>query len=264
MNTVFALKVILSFFVGGVYAIGATVIADKLGSKIGGLISALPSTVLFGLLFIAWTQSVQVSVSAMTIVPATIGLACVYLVTYVTLVKKNVWLAVLVAGLIWAVFAYGLLALHVTNLFLSILIFCVFFCIAYVFINHIYTIPAKQGNKITYTTKILLLRGIISGGVVAFSVLMAKIGGPVLGVMFSTFPAMFTSTVLITYFSHGHEFSSAMGKSSLFGWISSLIFTIVAYYSLLPLGVFFGTLLALLACYGSAYAVYQLTVKKHG
>src|SRR6185437_15423911 len=80
MSDLFTLKLCLSFFVGGLYVVIATVFADKFGSKIGGLISGLPSTVLFGLLFIAWTQNTQAAVDATTPIPAVVGVACFFLI----------------------------------------------------------------------------------------------------------------------------------------------------------------------------------------
>lgn len=69
MNTLFLIKLALSFLIGGLWIIVATIVADKLGSKIGGLIGGLPSTIMFGLFFIGWTQGPAVAVQATTIAP---------------------------------------------------------------------------------------------------------------------------------------------------------------------------------------------------
>lgn len=78
MADLFIVKLILSFFVGGLYTIISTVAADKFGSKIGGLISGLPSTALFGLFFIGWTQNPQASSEATTLIPASLGVSCIF------------------------------------------------------------------------------------------------------------------------------------------------------------------------------------------
>src|SRR5260221_14387282 len=93
MVDLFTLKLILSFVVGGSYVIGATIVADNLGTKLGGLIAGLPSTILFGLLFIAWTQNTQASVEATTLLPAVIGVACFFLITYVYFIRYTIWMA---------------------------------------------------------------------------------------------------------------------------------------------------------------------------
>jgi uncharacterized membrane protein (GlpM family) len=263
MADIFLLKVVLSFIVGSAYTLVSTVTADKLGPKIGGLISGLPSTVLFGLVFIGWTQSIEATVDATTLIPAIIGVACLFLITYIYFVKRNIWLAVFLAILVWSIAAYVLLALHITSFIVSIVIFFVLYSVGYVFVTRIFKISTVKGNKIVYSPQVFLMRGLISGFIVALSVILAKTGGPVLGGMVSAFPAMFSSSLLITYFAHGPAFSSAIAKNSLFAWISTLIFVIVARYTYIPLGIIFGSIVALLASYISAYFLYNAVVRKH-
>jgi uncharacterized membrane protein (GlpM family) len=262
MVDIFAIKLILSFIVGGLYILFSTIAADKLGSKIGGLISGLPSTVLFGLFFIGWTQSDEASIAATTLMPAIIGVACLFLITFIALIKRSVWLAMGASFLVWGVTAYGLLA-NVHTFILSLGVFAVCYLVAYIFVHRIFTIKAVKGQTIAYSPKILLLRGIFSGTVVALSVLFAKFGGPVVGGMIATFPATFSSTLLITYFAHGADFSSAIAKSSLYAWISTLVFVIAARYLLEPLGIVWGLFFALVICYVTAYFLYTHVVKKH-
>lgn len=263
MIDIFLLKLILSFFVGGSYVLVSTIAADKMGSKIGGLISGLPSTVLFGLFFIGWTQSPQASVDATTVMPAVIGLACLFLITYIALVQRNIYIAIIGAFIVWIASAYGLFVLHVTDFFISVSIFIGLYLVASVFVTRVFSITAVKGNNIVYSPWSLVLRGIMSGGVVALSVLFAKIGGPMLGGMIATFPATFSSTLLITYIAHGAKFSSAIAKSSLSAWISTLVFVIAARYLMVPLGLFWGLCVALLLCYISAYFLYTYIIKKH-
>ncbi len=89
MDSFFLFKLTLSFFIGGLWIILATILADKLGSKVGGLISGLPSTALFSLFFISWTQSPAVAVEATTISPIVGGLTCLFLATYASLIHRG-------------------------------------------------------------------------------------------------------------------------------------------------------------------------------
>lgn len=52
----FALKVALSFLVGGAFVFGVIWASEKLGSRIGGAIAGWPSTILVGLAFIDITE----------------------------------------------------------------------------------------------------------------------------------------------------------------------------------------------------------------
>lgn len=264
MNSVFFIKLILSFLVGSSYILFSTIASDKLGSKIGGLITGLPSTVLLGLLFIGWTQNPDASVEATTLIPAIIGVACLFLITYVFLIKRNVWVAIFASTLIWTFTAYLLMSSHITSFFVSLVIFLVFFLIAYFFVTHIFIIPSSKGNRIVYSPKILLLRGLLSGLIVSLSVISAKVGGPLLGGIISAFPATFGSTLIITYFAHGPTFSASVAKNSLYAWVSTLIFLVVARYTINPIGILWGSLLALIVCYISAYFIYKYILRKNG
>ena len=263
MVDLFIIKLILSFFVGGLYTIISTVAADKFGSKIGGLISGLPSTALFGLFFIGWTQSPYTSAEATILIPASLGISCLFIVVYIYFIKYNFWLALFGAIFVWGSLAYGLIAFHVANFLISILLFCLFYLIGYFFVTRIFTISASQGKKITYSSKVIVARGLISGFIIAFSVIIAKIGGPVLGGLFATFPAMLTSTFLVTYFAQGSAFSAAVAKSSLFALVSIFIFVIVARYVFVPFGIVWGSIFALAVSYVYAYLLYMHVIKKH-
>ena len=55
MDTSFWLKLILGFIVGSLWVTLTTVSAERFGSKVGGLIGGLPSTVVIALLDIMFT-----------------------------------------------------------------------------------------------------------------------------------------------------------------------------------------------------------------
>ncbi|MDI9559183.1 MAG: DUF3147 family protein, partial [Pseudomonadota bacterium] len=55
MDNIFVLKLILSFIVGSLWITMVTILAEKYGTRIGGLMAGLPSTILISLFFIAWT-----------------------------------------------------------------------------------------------------------------------------------------------------------------------------------------------------------------
>ena len=95
------------------------------------------------------------------------------------------------------------------------------------------------------------------GAVIAFAVLMGKIGGPILGGIFSTFPAMFLSSLVITYKVGGADFSRAIGKSLLMSGMVTVPIYALAVGCLYPrVGLGFGTILALLLSTVVAYLTY--------
>ena len=65
----FILKLALSFLIGGIWITVASVAAERMGSKIGGVIGGLPSTAVVAFGFIGWTQGAQQAYDATTAFP---------------------------------------------------------------------------------------------------------------------------------------------------------------------------------------------------
>ena len=86
---IFLIKIILAFVIGAVWITLATVIAEKFGTKIGGMVLGLPSTTAISLFFIAWTQSPSVAAEATTIIPIIMGINTLFILGYVFVSKFN-------------------------------------------------------------------------------------------------------------------------------------------------------------------------------
>lgn len=262
MESIFLIKLFLSFFIGGLWVVLATVLADKLGSKIGGLVSGLPSTVMFGLFFLAWTQNPSIAVQATTIIPIVGGINCLFLVCYVYFVRKNIFQAIIASLTLWSFLSYILVRIRFDSYPLSILAYVCFLFLSFVIMEKILHIRSIKGKKIAYTPMSILSRGLLGGFVVALAVYLGKIGGPIFGGMFSMFPAMFVSTMLITFYSQGFSFSAATMKSSMISAISIVVYSIAARYTYIPLGLWLGTIVSIIVSFGSGIVIYKTVIPK--
>lgn len=262
MDTIFFLKLAMSFAIGGVWVILATISADRFGSKIGGLISGLPSTVMFGLFFLAWTQNPSVAVQATTIIPIVGGINCLFLVCYVFFVRKNLVKAIVTSLFLWSILSFLLVKINFNDYPVSLVGYGVFLMISFILMEHVLKVRSVKGKKIPYTPIIIVSRGLLGGLIVALSVFLGKIGGPVLGGMFSMFPAMFISTMIVTYLSHGAEFSAGTMKSSMVSGISIIVFSVVARYTFIPMGFGLGTLISVLISFGVGTLIYRFVISK--
>ncbi len=224
--------------------------------------SGLPTTVLFGLLFIAWTQSPRDSVEATTLIPAICGVDGLFILCYIYFLRFNIKIALGFAFLLWFICSFLLLTLHIHNFFYSLGIYACLTLASYYLIATRLKIKSVSGKKTLYTPAIILIRSLVSGSIVLFTVLMSYIGGPILGGIFGVFPALLTSTLMITYFAQGETFSIAVGKSSLIAILSAVIYVIFVRYTYLSLGILFGTIFSLTICYLFAYVLYTFVIKK--
>jgi len=262
MNDIFVIKLGLSFFVGSAWVTGATLIADRYGTKLGGLIAGLPSTVLLSLFFIGWTQSPSIAVEATTIVPIIAAVNALFLVVYISLVRMSFWLALFGSLLIWTVISFTLVLLEFSNFPLSLIIYIIVVLASYFVIEKGIKVKSETARKTKNTLGTFIFRGLLSGTIIASAVVMGKIGGPLLGGMFAVFPALFLGTLLITYFSHGSLFSSAVMKAALISAVSVVLYGVLVRYTYIPLGLWWGTLISIIFSFSAAYFIHVFILKR--
>lgn len=260
---IFYIKLILSFLVGGFWIAGATVLAEKFGSKIGGVITSLPSTIVLALFFIGWTQSVYIASEATTIVPATMGLSAIFTALYILLSRNKLYISIGLPLLFWFIIAFLFVKLNTNNFFFSFIVYLFLYFLSWIIGEKIVKIESQGKRSVKLTARQLLFRCLLGGSVIAFSVLMTRLGGPTLGGVFATFPAIMISTMIITYLSHGRDFSIAMMKVVMIsGGVNVVVyaFSVRIFYPLL--GLIDGTIISFLISLVSAYFMYQLINRK--
>jgi len=261
MNNIFLFKLILSFFIGGGWAIGTTIMAEKYGTKIGGLLAGFPSTTLIALFFIGWTQSAHAASQAAVMTPVVCGVNAFFVLIYIGLVKYKFSFAILGSISWWLFSAIILFYLKFNNYYLSIFLYILLLFTVLFIIKKKFATKAVINKKIKYTIGIVLFRGLISGSIISLAIILNKIGGPILGGIFSTFPAMFLSTMIITYRSSGANFSAAIMKSGIVGAITTVIYSGFVYYCY-SYGIITGTVIGIVGSFISGLVVYQFVLKK--
>ena len=258
----FIIKLILSFLIGGLWVTVATGLADRHGTKVGGFIAGLPSTALLSLFFIGWTQSPIIAVQATTIIPAIGAVNALFLLVYISLVRKNFWGALGGSFLVWFGCSFTLIFLDFDKFLISIFIYIAVLFGCFFLIEQVLRVESKQPRPVNNTLKTLLCRGLFSGTIVLSAVLMGKIAGPLFGGMFAMFPAMFTGTLVITYLSHGPLFSSAMMKAALLSASSVVLYAILVRLTYIPFGLYSGTALSILGAFTYAFFIHAILGKK--
>src|SRR4030042_4697183 len=191
MDASFWLKLSLSFIVGSLWVTLTTLSAERFGSKIGGLIGGLPSTVVIALLFIGLTQSPQVAADATTVMPLAQGLNGLFVLTFMLLIPHGLWAGLLSALLLWFYQSSLLYLLDIQSFWISLLGWLILLVFCYIAAEKWMKISSHGRLTISYPPSQLVWRALFGGGIIAFAVFMGKIGGPLLGGIFSSFPAMF-------------------------------------------------------------------------
>lgn len=237
----FYIKLILSFLVGGLY-IGSTIwVAERFGSKIGGILIGLPATLLVGLLFIAWTQNIEAAVSATVVAPAAIAANSLFLVAFIALHKHGRFMALTGSMLLWALLTLPLVLFTLDSLWWSILISALFFGLA---IRYLRKFPHQKLPGFHLPRSEFLFRVVFTGFVVFLAVLLGKILGPLWGGLFVSFPAAFSSSLFLLERTHGIDFTASVAKTMPYGSIGNVLFASIFYLAVPYLGLLLGTLIA--------------------
>lgn len=257
MDSLFWYKLGLSFFVGGFWVTLSTLAAERFGSKIGGLIGGLPSTAVVTLLFIGITQTPLVASEATTVMPFTQGLNGFFIIAYILLARRGLAQGLVGALLVWFSLVSILVLTGIQNFLFFIIgwVFLVLSC--YLVIEKWLKISSHEKIIVRNTSSQIIFRALFGGAVIAFAVFMGKAGGPTYGGIFATFPAMFLSTLVITYRTGGAEFSRAVAKSLFVsGIINVALYAIAVRYLYIWLGLVSGTAVALVFSFVIGYLTY--------
>jgi uncharacterized membrane protein (GlpM family) len=257
MDSIFFFKLLLSFVVGSLWVTMGTVLAERYGTKVGGLVAGLPSTILLSLFFIAFTQSVEVAARATTIIPVVHGINCLFVVAYVWLLRINFWFALAGSLALWLILSLIFVACRFDSFFLGLIIYAALLGGSYFVLERKLSVRSEAGRPMRYTLPVILFRSLLGGFIIVVAVVLAKTGGPLLGGMFSVFPTMFVGALLITYFSHGASFSAGVMKASIIGAMSVVVYAIAVRFTYVPLGLAGGTVLSLAASAVSSILIHR-------
>lgn len=257
MEISFWYKLGLSFVVGSVWVTLSTIAAERYGSKIGGLIGGLPSTAVVALLFIGFTQTPLAASEATTIMPLAQGFNGLFIIVYLLLVRRGLVSGLGGALLVWFSLAGILVAINIQNFWISVASWMFLVLSCYLVVENSMKISSQEKARVSYAFSQITFRALFSGAVIAFAVFMGKLGGPIYGGIFAAFPAMFLSTLVITYRTRGAEFSRAVAKALMVsGMINVALYAIMVRYLYAWLGLVYGTAIALVFSCGTGYLTY--------
>jgi len=256
------LHLILAFTVGSLWVALITVIAEKRGSVLGGILGGLPSTSAFSFFFIGINQSSTAAAQATTVFPLAFGITSAYLFFFAFFAQKSFKRGIVFSLVIWFTISGLIVASDLKDFGISLIGGVVISVLTYYFFNKL-KLQNLKGEKKVYKIRDITLRGVGAGSLVLISVLLSQIGGSVLGGIAAAFPAVFTSTLIILQRSRGTEFSRAMTKPLVLSGILTIIPFCVAVRFLYPIfGVWLGTLFSYALVVPLAVLSYYLALRQ--
>ncbi len=244
MSAVFIQQLMLSVVVAGTWITAATMISEKMGTKVGGMVGNLPSTMLVSLLFIGITQTPAFAAEATVSVPLGMFLSTVFLYVFISLVPRG--LAPALAGGLGAWMGLALLAslFQDTHRIVWTLLYFSGAVGMWLLAEKVLKIPSHGKIKRRYTITQILFRALFAGSVVGASVVIARTGSAFWAGLFASFPAMMLSAMVILSLSAGPPFARATGKIMLLASTNIVIYSFCAGYLFPWLGLLWGTVIS--------------------
>ena len=259
MDQIFLLKLVSSFIVGGVFVSACTIAAERLGSSIGGTIGGLPSTVVVTLFFIGLVDTPEAASEATGIVPLIVGFNGLFLVTYAAIARHGFWKGLGAALVVWIVLSTMAVTLGLDDFTLCMALYIVLLALSHFLFARVLTVPVYGQRSVSFTPRQIALRAVLGGAIVGIGVYLSKVGGPTLGGVMASCPAVFISALVIAYASRGVEFSLSLTRPLMISaLINVVVYALAARYLFLAVGLVLGTVLAFAISLGSAYGTYLL------
>lgn len=254
------LQSVLPFILSAFIVIIITVIAEKYGTKIGGILGTLPSTIIIAFIFIAVNKGVNFASESVAIVPFEMGINVFFLLIFVTLSYKSTTIALIVSMIVWSILSSILFLLDISNIYLSLIIYIISVFLVFYYLEFIKKIPSTGKIKVKYTPIKIIFRGLLAGTIIAISVLLSNTSAILSGI-FSVFPAILSSTMIISVRENGPDFAAGMAKSMIFGSASVMSYAISIHFLYPNYGIIVGTIVALCISFCITIILFNLRQK---
>jgi uncharacterized membrane protein (GlpM family) len=236
-------QVIIPFILSAAIVIIITIIAERFGTKIGGILGTIPSTIVIIFIFISLNRGVDFASRSVAVVPAEMGINILFLFFFVLFIGRGIVPATVVSIGLWSILSLFLYLMHFNNILLSILIYGLSILITFFTLERIMYVKSTGRVKVIYSMQKIAMRGILAGVVVALAVVLSNINAVLSGI-FSVFPAIFLSTMLISAYEHGSKFVGGMAKAMIIGTLSVTSYAISIHFLYPTLDITWGTIIS--------------------
>jgi uncharacterized membrane protein (GlpM family) len=264
MTDLLILHLVLAFTVGGAWVSLATLVAERYGSALGGLVGGLPAISVVSFLFIGLNQGPETALQATIVFPLALSFTMSFLLVYAILSTRSFRTAYLVALLVWSSLSIITGLVNLRNQPFSVGVFLTV-AFSYLYILKVkMKLPYVGGAELVHSLREVVFRAIVGGSVITLAVLSSQLGGPELGGIASSFPAIFSLTLFFAYRTRGISLSRALTKPLLVSaGLTAFPYSLLVGYLYPVVGVEIGTAVALtLAVPLVGLAHFLINVKK--
>jgi len=244
MDQLFIDRIIISFFIAGIWIGSATLLSERLGSKWGGLFTNLPSNILISMIFVAIVNGINFVVKTVPAVPLGMAINTIFLFVFVILLRYSVTLSALVSLSVWLILAFIATLTNFDNLLINIIVYFAITFSAFILLEKFVKIPSMPKSDKKYSTQQIIIRMIFAGSVVASVIMISKFFSPFIVGIFSTFPAVLLSSMVILALNQNKKFAQATGKIMVLSSTNIVIYAVAVYFTFPLFGLVIGTIIS--------------------
>lgn len=233
--------------VAGFWISAATLLAERLGPRAGGLVANLPSNILVALLFVALAEGVDFVARATLAVPVGMTIDALFLVAFVLLLPRGLGVAIAGSLAVWLAGAIVARRVAYADMIGGIAIYVVATVLSFWLLER--RVRSVEGTRKPYGAREVALRALFAGTIVGGTVLLSGFVGEYWTGLLGTFPAVLLSTLVILARKQGRDFARATGKVLVLGSTNIVVYALVVRWAYPAIGVWWGTALALAAAF---------------
>lgn len=223
-------NIALSFVISGLWVALTTWIAERKGSKKGGAIALLPSTLLVSLLFVALTVNKNYAASAAQHVPIGMAMNAIFLTVFVLILRQGLIIATTISLTVWLCCAIAFKQLHIESAIITTIIFIAVVSISYYILEHIAEIKSVPQKKQKFKISTISLRALFAGSVVVSTIIISRFASHYWTGIFSAFPAVMLSGMIILTRSQGYKFAQATAKTMILASGNIVVYAFIISY----------------------------------
>lgn len=243
----FILDLTVSFVVGGVWVMLASVAAQHFGGKVGGFIAGLPATAALAIFFITYSEGARHGYDLTGVFPLAISVNAVFLAVFATFSRQSFSGGLLTGLIIWVLVQAVLLYFHPVGFSLVVTFGVIIFLGSLLFVSRL-DIPDPGARPVRHGIAEIAIRAGCGGAIIVLAMIGSRFGGPVLGGILSAFPATALATLIITNIYGGRDLARIMARPMMVsGVVNCTVFALAFRYVVLHMHV--------LGALAAAYAV---------
>lgn len=213
------------------------------------MIANLPSHILVSVFFMAVINGTQYAVEAVPGIPIGMAVNSIFLLIMTLTLDKGLPFSVAASFIGWAVCAYISVLFTNDNFAVNIVIYLITMFITFGILEWLVKITSIKQIPKRYSVIQMLLRAVFAGMIVVAVLLLSQtLDAYTLGI-FSVFPAVMFTTMLILVKNQSPAFAKATGKIMIFASTNITVFALAVYLTFPVMGPGWGSLVSYLTAF---------------